>query len=270
MPNESDSVQFGVTVAVAWSDKARQLKGHLSEVNWYLYTGLLFLLTVLLTIVWAGLKLNVLLNDADALPIDAVAIKGERIYTSDAEIQAALQALMERSFFSADVGEVQQALEALPWVYHASVRREWPAKLKVTLQEQHVVAHWNGDDWLNVNGEVFAAESHSSINTLPVLSGPEEMSSEVLTSYQQLSDLLSINGFKLASLSLSPRHAWHARLDNGILLELGREDKMSRIQRFINVYPEITRNQKPIATIDLRYDTGVAVGWDDTKTESRH
>ncbi|WP_144212224.1 cell division protein FtsQ/DivIB [Shewanella donghaensis] len=255
---------------MAWSDKARQLKGHLNEINWYLYTGLVFLLIVLMTIFLAGFKLNVLLNDADALPIEAVAVRGERLYTTDSEIQAALQELMQRSFFSADVEEVQEALESLPWVYHASVRREWPAKLKVTLQEQHAVAHWNGDDWLNVNGEVFVAQSHPTINALPMLSGPEEMSAEVLTSYQQIEDLLSINGFKLASLSLSPRHAWHATLDNGILLEIGREDKMSRIQRFINVYPEITKNDKPIATIDLRYDTGVAVGWDDTKTESRH
>ncbi|WP_372005697.1 cell division protein FtsQ/DivIB [Shewanella sp. 10N.286.51.B8] len=255
---------------MAWSDKARQLRGHLSEINWYLYTGLLFLLMVLMTIFWASLKLNTLLNDADALPIEAVAIHGERLYTSDADIQAALQALMQSSFFSADVVEVQHALEALPWVYRASVRREWPAKLKVNLQEQQAVAHWNGNDWLNLDGEAFKAQSHPMIAALPMLSGPEDMSAEVLTSYQQLADLLSINGFTLASLSLSPRHAWHATLDNGILLELGREDKMSRIQRFINVYPEIIQNKKPIATIDLRYDTGVAVGWDDTKTESRH
>ena len=97
---------------------------------------LVFLACVLIGLSAAAFKLNAVLNDADALPIEAVAINGERNYTADQEIQVALQDLMQRSFFSADVNQVQQALEALPWVYQASVRREWPAKLKVYLIEQ--------------------------------------------------------------------------------------------------------------------------------------
>ena len=254
---------------MSWSDKGRQLKQKLVQVNWYFCTGLVFLFSVLSAVVWGGVQLHNLLNDADALPIEAIAVKGERLYTSDAEIKTALQSLMQDSFFSADVVDVQKALEALPWVYHASVRREWPAKFKVTLQEQQAVAHWNGVSWLNVNGEVFDALARAEHNSLPMLSGPEGMEIEVLTSYRQLNDLLEINGFKLASLRLSPRHAWHAKLANGIQIELGREDKMSRIQRFINVYPTLKQSNKPVATVDLRYDTGFAVGWDDSKIESR-
>jgi len=256
---------------VSWSNKGRQLKQKLKQVDWYLYFGLLFLLSVLATITWGGLKLHGLLNDADALPIDAVAVKGERKFTSDQEIQMALQSLMQSSFFNADVVDVQRALEELPWVYHASVRREWPAKFKVTIQEQQAVAHWNGQAWLNVNGEVFDAIGYPELTDLPMLSGPDDMAQEVLVSYGQLDELLKINGFKLASLRLSPRHAWQAELANGIKIELGREDKMTRIQRFINVYPTLQQSEKPVATVDLRYDTGFAVGWADTnkRTESK-
>ncbi|GGP51883.1 MULTISPECIES: cell division protein FtsQ/DivIB [Shewanella] len=250
---------------MSWSDKGRQLKHNLARVNWYFCTGVLFLLSVLGTIAWGGFQLHNLLNDADALPIEAVALKGERVFTTDDEIKNALQSLMQNSFFSADVVDVQKALEALPWVYHASVRREWPAKFKVTLQEQQAVAHWNNTAWLNVNGEVFEALAHAQHATLPMLSGPEGTEQEVLTSFQQLNDLLTINGFTLVNLRLSPRHAWHAVLANGIEIELGREDKMSRIQRFINVYPTLKQSNKPVATVDLRYDTGFAVGWDDPK-----
>ncbi|WP_394202286.1 cell division protein FtsQ/DivIB [Shewanella waksmanii] len=214
-------------------------------------------------------KLNILLNDADALPIETVAIQGERQFTTDKEIQDALQSLMQRSFFSADVNQVQDALEALPWVYQASVRREWPAKLKVYLVEQQAAAHWNGDAWLNVQGQVFDAPPQEMVEALPNLAGPEDQSHAVLTAYQQVSELLSINGFQLVSLGLSPRHAWHATLDSGVKLELGREDKMARIQRFINVYPTLAQQNKPIARVDLRYDTGLAVGWDEAQKESR-
>ncbi|GIU23229.1 cell division protein FtsQ/DivIB [Shewanella sp. MBTL60-007] len=254
---------------MSWRDKGQRVRVLLSQADWYLCFGVVFLLCVLIGLSMAVMKLNSVLNDADALPIEAVAISGERLYTSDKEIQVALQDLMQRSFFSADVNQVQDALEGLPWVYQASVRREWPAKLKVYLVEQKPVAHWNGDDWLNIYGEVFDAPAKEGIPNLPFLTGPEEQSKSVLTTYQQLGELLRINGFNLQSLSLSPRHAWHAQLNNGIKLELGREDKMARIQRFIHVYPQLTKQDKQVAIVDLRYDTGLAVGWDDAKKESR-
>nr|WP_275659004.1 cell division protein FtsQ/DivIB [Shewanella sp. Isolate11] len=216
-----------------------------------------------------GWKLHQVLNDADALPIDAVVIKGERRYTSDEEIRIALQDLMKRSFFSADVNQVQQALEDLPWVFHASVRREWPAKLKVFLVEQDVVAHWNETDWLNAQGQVFKAPMKEGIPELPYLVGPDDQAVSVLTNYRQISELLAINEFKLTHLELSPRHAWLAILANGIALKLGREDKMARVQRFINVYPTLMQQNKPVARVDLRYDTGLAVGWGEAHEESR-
>ena len=254
---------------MSWAKKVGQWRVELAQVNWYLCFGLLFLGAVLVGLSLGGWKLHQVLNDAQTLPIEAVAIKGDRTYTSDKAIQTALQSLMQRSFFSADIAEVQHALEDLPWVYRASVRREWPAKLKVYLQEQHPVAHWNGDAWLNEHGEVFVAPPQDSLQALPQLSGPEDMALEVLTSYQQVSALLKINGFDLSHLSLSPRHAWHAQLENGIFLDLGREDKMARIQRFINVYPVLAKQTKKVARIDLRYDTGLAVGWDEAQQESR-
>ncbi|MGL4448890.1 MAG: cell division protein FtsQ/DivIB [Shewanella sp.] len=236
------------------------------RVNWYLYSGVGFLSLVLGSFVFAGYQLHRFLNDANTLPIEAVAIKGERIYTTDKDIQIALQDLMQRSFFSADVNLVQQALEELPWVYRASVRREWPAKLRIYLQEQQPIAHWNGALWLNAQGEVFTAPKRPELEGLPQLAGPNEMASEVLTAYAQVNELLKINGFTLASLTLTPRHAWHATLANGIVLDLGREDKIARIQRFITVYPLLAKQEKPITRVDLRYDTGLAVGWDDAQT----
>ncbi|GGI93378.1 cell division protein FtsQ [Shewanella hanedai] len=253
---------------VSWADVGQRWKLKLTQVDWYLFFGLMFLLFVLLGLSMAALKLNLVVNDADALPIESVVIKGTREKTTDEEIQAALRDLMRRSFFSADVNQVQAALEALPWVYQASVRREWPAKLKVYLVEQQAVAHWNGDAWLNIHGEVFDAPAEDSVGPLPFLAGPEGQSQIVLTTFRQLGELLDINGLNLNSLSLSPRHAWHASLDNGIMLELGREDKMARVQRFINVYPTLVKQPKPVATVDLRYDTGLAVGWENAQKES--
>ncbi|MCL1123599.1 cell division protein FtsQ/DivIB [Shewanella surugensis] len=248
---------------MSWIKRKQAFNQYLKQVNWYLSFGLFFLFTVLLGLCIAAVKLNTVIHDASALPIEAVAIKGERRFTSDKEIQTALEDLMQRSFFSADVNQVQAALESLPWVYQASVRREWPSTLKVYLVEQQAVAHWNKNAWLNIQGDVFEAPVKEGIKILPQLTGPNDEAKEVLETYQQVSKLLDINGFALTDLSLNPRHAWHAVLGNGIKLELGREDKMARIQRFINVFPKLEKQVQRVATVDLRYDTGLAVGWDD-------
>ncbi|WP_349356759.1 cell division protein FtsQ/DivIB [Shewanella jiangmenensis] len=237
--------------------------------NWYFITGFSFFLLVVGMFAYSGARLYELLNDAEAVPIEAVMINGDRHYTTDDDIRKAMESLMLRSFFSADVGEIQKTIKALPWVHEVSVRRVWPARIKVHLQEQKVAARWNGMDWLNESGEAFSAPSRPELEGLPKLSGPENMSAEVLKAYRQIEELLRINGFGLESLSLSPRHAWIAVLENGITLELGREDKMARIQRFINVYPTLTQQAKAVARVDLRYDTGLAVGWNETTQESR-
>ena len=248
---------------MSWINKKQAFDQYVKQVNWYFTFGVFFLFSILVGLGIAAVKLNTVIHDASALPIEAVAIKGERHFTSDKEIQTALENLMQRSFFSADVNQVQSALEALPWVYQASVRREWPSKLKVYLIEQKAVAHWNKTAWLNSQGDVFEAPKKDGMTALPQLTGPNDEAKEVLEAYQQVSKLLSINGFSLTDLSLNPRHAWHAVLDNGIKLELGREDKMARIQRFIDVFPKLAEKVKQVATVDLRYDTGLAVGWED-------
>ncbi len=249
---------------MSWKNKYRNLRENLRRVNWYLVFGVSFLAIVMSGITAAAIQLRDLVNDADELPIEALVIQGKLSYTSSREIQTALRSLLSSSFFNADVEKVQKRIEALPWVYRAAVKREWPAKLKVLIKEQDAVAHWNGGDWLNQYAEVFQAPAVAAQNhPLPELFGPDDAAEEVLQGYEQMNALLKINGFELRELSLTPRHAWQVRLGDGIELELGREDKMRRIQRFIDVYPEILKQGKAIKRVDLRYDTGLAVGWAD-------
>ena len=64
----------------------------------------------------------------------------------------------------------------------------------------------------------------------------------------------------MVKVNLTARHAWELTLEGGVQLFLGRSDEMARLQRFIDVFPEI-QPRELIAYVDLRYDTGLAVGW---------
>jgi cell division protein FtsQ len=80
-----------------------------------------------------------------------------------------------------------------------------------------------------------------------------------LEGYRAMQGLLQLSGLKIDELLLSERFAWDLKLDNGIKLRLGRSEFIDRLQRFVDLYPIL--QTKPVDYVDLRYDTGLAVGW---------
>lgn len=73
--------------------------------------------------------------------------------------------------------------------------------------------------------------------------------------------LLRSRQLDIEELSLSERFAWQVQLVNGIEINLGRQEFIDRLQRFVDVYPLLSEQPKGVSYVDLRYDTGLAVGW---------
>jgi len=92
---------------------------------------------------------------------------------------------------------------------------------------------------------------------------------EAIWSYLRYLALLRASNLQIEQLILSERFAWTLQLKNGITLYLGREDYIKRLQRFIDVYGLLKEEKKAINYVDLRYDTGLAVGWAQSPTNSR-
>ncbi|SHH98590.1 cell division protein FtsQ/DivIB [Ferrimonas marina] len=231
------------------------------HVRWDMWFGLAFLLLVLLGLARGAWWVVDFTRSADSLPIEELALIGERQYTSDDEVRQALLDLGRWSLFTADVEAVRETLTALPWVDRASVRREWPNRLRVYLLEQVPVARWHEAAWLNERAQPFQAPPREGLESLPQLSGPPESGEKVWEMWQQLSELLALHGFQGQALQLNRRHAWTLRLEGGIELALGRTDTLARTQRFIDLWPQLEQEGKPIERVDLRYDTGLAVRW---------
>ena len=93
------------------------------------------------------------------------------------------------------------------------------------------------------------------------MAGPEGSSRELLAALSEMQPRLQLAGFEIATLALNERRAWRVWLTNGVRLELGREARMERLERFIGLSPELEQQGKAIEYVDLRYDTGAAVGW---------
>lgn len=162
------------------------------------------------------------------------------------------------NFFTVDIESLRQSLEKLPWVRNVSIRREFPYRLAVKLEEHQVLARWNNSALVNLQGEVFVAQSKQE---LPSFIGPEGAAAEVTQNYLKFERQLAGLDLQADQIAVSPRHAWRLHLSNGVVLELGRDDLQQRLARFVAVYPySLAAMQSRLKYVDLRYRNGFAVG----------
>ncbi len=92
------------------------------------------------------------------------------------------------NFFTVDIEHLRQALEKLPWVRSVSIRREFPYRLVVQLEEHQALARWNNRSLVNQHGEVFVAKSEQA---LPNFLGPEDTAADITARYTQFTQQLA-------------------------------------------------------------------------------
>lgn len=202
-----------------------------------------------------------------SLPVRLVVFAEELPHTRRLEIEQILPSALKGNFFSINLEMVRATLEQLPWIRKVEVRRVWPARLEVKVEEHRPAARWGETrgELVNSYGEVFSASlAEPELAMLPLLFGPSGTAPEVLKRYSELVGSFKAIGEKPVQVILSPRLAWQLKLEHGMLVDLGREQPKSpvgiRLQRFIDVYPEMVGKQaaRP-SVVDLRYPNGFAI-----------
>ena len=192
-------------------------------------------------------------------PLDRIELTHALERTTRADIEAALRGRIGGNFFALDAHEVRAALERLPWVRRASVRRVWPDRLEVALEERVALARWGEHALVDVQGERFAATSSAP---LPLFIAPEGTEHELAVRYARFSQALAPLGTRLERLVLTPRFAWQLTLDNGLQIMLGRDadGAEARLERFVAAYPAtVARVVRAHHYVDLRYPNGFAL-----------
>lgn len=200
-------------------------------------------------------------------PIREVVFTQELREVRRGEIEQSLAGRLRGNFFSVNLETVRQSLEQLPWVRRAEVRRQWPARIEVSIEEHVPVAFWGQatGQLVNSHGEIFAAGmSVPPAGAMPVLYGPSGYVPEMLGYYQQAVDLLGPIGRVPRALTVSPRLALQLKLDDGMVVELGRQQAKApireRLERFVEFYPTVlTAARKRPEVVDMRYPRGFAL-----------
>jgi len=200
--------------------------------------------------------------------VRAIAVDGDVARNSVSTIRANAAPRLAGNFLTMDLGAVRRAFESVPWVRHAVVRRVWPNRLRVLLEEHRPVALWGSDvgseKLVNSFGEVFEANlGDVEDDDLPRLVGPDGSSAHVLAMLGRIDAAIAPLGARVETLALSSRGSWRATLDSRAVIELGRgsdDDVVARSARFVATLGKVTdRFQRPLEYADLRHQDGYAV-----------
>lgn len=201
-------------------------------------------------------------------PIRAVQLDGELTRNNVPTIRANATPRLAGNFFSVDLQQGREAFESVPWVRRAVLRRVWPDRLAVWLEEHQAAALWAGEDGanrlVNSHGEVFDANvGDVEDDSLPTLEGPDGSAAQMLEMLRRLEPVLARADLGIVQLHLSGRGSWRADVDTGASIELGRgsvDEVMARSERFVRTLAAATAKWRaPLEHADLRHRDGYAL-----------
>jgi cell division protein FtsQ len=202
--------------------------------------------------------------------IQEISVYGDVSHHNDVTLRANVMPQLSGNFFTLSLRQTQLAFEAMPWVRKAVVRREFPNRLRVRLEEHHPVALWgtNTDtQMVNQVGQVFEANVEDiEADSLPILTGPEGQSVMVWQMYQHLLPIFSLVSMGIDKLELTPRGSWRVLTDGDATIELGRgtqEEVGQRLKTFLQTVAQVTsryqRTSTSLLAADLRHTNGYAL-----------
>lgn len=231
-------------------------------------SALLRILAWLLAIALVALPVVAVVNGwigADRWPLTKLRVHGEFKRVDGGQLRAALLPYAQRGFFAVDLQQAQDAVEKLPWVERADVRKRWPDVLEVSIVEHRPFARWGNDRLLSEHGHLFPLPKALQSIKLPQLGGPDSQVQEVVALYNESRQLFAPLGLQVESLVMDRRGSWTLLLGNGMEVVVGRADARPRLSRFVRVLPQILGNSaQTLQRADLRYTNGFALTWKDS------
>lgn len=179
-----------------------------------------------------------------------------------AHLETVIRDDLAGTLFTMDLARARSALRQVPWVRDVGLRRQWPHRLEVTVDEYEPFARWNDAALISARGEVFAART---VDDLPLFEGPDGAAADMLTRYRAWRNDLQPLGLSIREIRMTPRGGWRLKAvgaSGPLTMELGRDEPDERLARFVAAHARtlgaLARAGTRVDTVDLRYRNGFA------------
>jgi len=232
-----------------------------SRINWRVPrhaglkgTFLLFAATGIAGVVSAGRVDETLtwISSASGLAIDSVRITGQT-ETSEIAVLNRLELAPEASLATFDLAAARERVETLPWVENATLRKIYPATLKITINERKPYVLWQRDQTVSVideSGRVIgdASDVHYQDLIRVVGQGADKRAGEAIA----LAGAATAIRDRLRAAVLISERRWNLVLDNGVTLMLPQDKPEAALQVIAALDARNGLLSKDIVSVDLR------------------
>lgn len=211
-------------------------------------------------------------------PIRSVVVEGAYQYTDQQELRHRVMSQAERGFFNLDIAHIQKQVEGLAWVDKAYVRRVWPERISVHLEEHQAVARWGDTGLVSDNFKLFypprLAESkdavlNSYVSQLPWLSSPQRRHVALLKLLMETEPLLKKIEAPLTGISEDDRRSITLFLKGDVQVIIGHRLIAERIARFTDIFRSyVAPVYDDVARVDMRYTNGFAMARKDSTSNT--
>ena len=209
------------------------------------------------------------LANAVGFRIEQASVSGRHQLSHD-DVLALAGVTKNTSLLFLDVDAVRARLKGSPWIAEASVRKLYPGRLIIDIEERAPYALWQKEQKLSViaaDGTVLGPLDDKRYASLPLVVGPgaEKKAKEffdVLARYPALRDSVR------ASILVAERR-WNLKLANGIDIRLPE----TKLETALDTLVALDRDKKlltrDITAVDLRLPDRVNVRLSDTAAQAR-
>jgi cell division protein FtsQ len=203
--------------------------------------------------------------------VTRIVVEGDTTHHSAVSLQANVASRIAGNFFTMDLSQARSVFESVPWVRRATVRREFPNRLRVTIEEHRSMGLWGADTesrMLNTHGEIFEANAgEAESDDLPRLVGSDGQSQTMLQMYHQVQLAFKPFDATVERLNLSNQGAWSMQLDSGTEMELGlgsQDMVLARLRKFLATHSQVLATYQRtgldrVESVDLRHAQGYAI-----------
>ncbi|SJZ63639.1 cell division protein FtsQ/DivIB [Consotaella salsifontis] len=186
--------------------------------------------------------------------LDTINVSGNR-ETTEIDVLQILWGTGSQSLVSLDPDAARQALEAMPWIEAAAVKKVYPDRVDITLTERQPFALWQRDRDLFIvdrEGREIVPYAGSRFASLPLVvgRGAEKTAAELLDT---LDALPGLKARTKAFIRVGDRR-WDLRLDNGITIRLPEKDPVEAAAEVMRMDREEGLLERDILSVDMRVE----------------
>ncbi len=186
--------------------------------------------------------------------VDEIAVSGNK-EISEIDVLDQLELTGWTSLIGFDADAARQRINKLAWVDNASVRKVYPNKIEIDLNERQPFAVWQHDGKLSViepTGRIIASYPGTARSTLPVIVGlgAPEAGAQFLEKVAGFPDLAR----RITSYVRVSDRRWDLKLDNGVTVQLPEANVVETLSRLQQLDQADRILSRAVTTVDMRLD----------------